>query len=139
MNAAGPLPHTPALTALDPAALARLRELDPCGRHDVVAKVLRTYSKSLASARGQLTGWLPSDAGLRLPDALACEAMWRLAHTLKSSSASVGASALAGRCATVERLARQPGAGGLAEAAQAMLHEVVQAQQAVAAALGPDG
>ncbi len=78
---------------LDETALGRLRELDPDGRHGVLLRVLTAFETSLTRALGQLqepqTG---SDAKL----------VAGLAHTLKSSSASVGALALSAACAQVE-------------------------------------
>jgi HPt (histidine-containing phosphotransfer) domain-containing protein len=83
---------------LDEQALARLRELDPDGRNDVVGRVMRTYETSLVAMIAQL-GELRARqdaAGLRA-----------LAHKMKASSAAVGALALAVRCAEVERLVRE--------------------------------
>lgn len=82
---------------LDEDALARLRQLDPDGRRGFLTQVLQTYAQSLD--RHLLT----------LADAAATNDIRRageVAHTLKSSSASVGALALSQCCATVERLAR---------------------------------
>ena len=82
---------------LDAGCLAELRALDPDGKAQLVKRVLATYQTSL----------------VRLVDQLRqarCEAAWeqvsRVAHTLKSSSASIGALALAGVCADIERLLR---------------------------------
>jgi HPt (histidine-containing phosphotransfer) domain-containing protein len=74
-------------------ALARLRELDPDGRHGVLARVLRAFEQSLVRMLVQLAA--ESDGG----DASVVSAV---AHTLKSSSASVGALALSASCAEVE-------------------------------------
>ena len=97
---APPTQAGPALV-LDEAALQRLRELDPGGRQQVLSRVLRTYEGALARALAAL------DAAGAAGDWQAVE---RLAHTLKSSSASVGAQDFAGACATIEASLRA-GAG----------------------------
>ena len=79
--------------SLDETALARLRELDPDGRHGVLPRVLTTFEASLARMLDQLQEQqVAADA----------KAVAALAHTLKSSSASVGALALSAACAQVE-------------------------------------
>ena len=83
---------TPPLV-LDPLALARLRDLDPDGSHAVVARVLGAFETSLTRMLGQLEVE-------RVDGNVAAVA--RVAHTLKSSSASVGALALSAACADVE-------------------------------------
>jgi HPt (histidine-containing phosphotransfer) domain-containing protein len=88
-------------TPLDAQALARLRELDPDGRHGVLTRVLQAFDTSLARMIVQLQA--QSEAGD--PQVVAA-----IAHTLKSSSASVGALALSQACAEVE--ARWRGVGG---------------------------
>ena len=82
---------------LDAACMAELRALDPDGKAQLVKRVLVTYQASLAKlveqlrvARGEGT-W---------------DQVSRVAHTLKSSSASIGALALSGLCADIERLLR---------------------------------
>jgi HPt (histidine-containing phosphotransfer) domain-containing protein len=88
---------SPGLPALDPAALARLRELDPDGRHGVLMRVLAAFETSLARMLVQLAAQREGgDVGV----------VAGVAHTLKSSSASVGALALAAACADVERRIR---------------------------------
>ena len=92
---------------LDAACLAELRALDPDGRAQLVKRVLATYQTSLVRLVEQLRQ-------ARL-DA-AWEQVSRVAHTLKSSSASIGALTLAGLCADIERLLRagdRDGAGPL--------------------------
>jgi HPt (histidine-containing phosphotransfer) domain-containing protein len=78
---------------LDAQALARLRELDPDGRAGVVRRVLEAYQGSLRRGLEQLAATPPP----------APEAVSALAHTFKSSSASVGALELAQVCSEVER------------------------------------
>jgi HPt (histidine-containing phosphotransfer) domain-containing protein len=83
---------------LDAACMAELRALDPDGKAQLVKRVLATYQASLAKLVDQLReaqaeqGW---------------EQVSRVAHTLKSSSASIGALALSALCADIERLLRR--------------------------------
>jgi HPt (histidine-containing phosphotransfer) domain-containing protein len=83
---------------LDPAALARLTELDPSGTNRLIERVLQAFQTSVARLRPQAeTARLNGDrAALRL-----------VAHTLKSSSASIGALRLSQLCAQIETIIRQ--------------------------------
>jgi len=85
---------------LDADALAKLHALDPQGRAGLVARVLGTYIGSLRRLTAQFaTARHAADtATLR-----------HVAHTLKSSSASVGALELSARCAAVEHHIRDAG------------------------------
>ncbi|MFO1216922.1 MAG: Hpt domain-containing protein [Burkholderiaceae bacterium] len=86
---------------IDTAALKRLGELDPGGRAGLVTRLLRTYAESLQHLLAEL----------RLARASADMAVLRrVAHTLKSSSASVGATAFSALCARAEAAAA--GRGG---------------------------
>lgn len=78
---------------LDAGALARLRELDPDGSHAVVSRVLGTFENSLR----RLLAQAQADAAAGNVDGVA-----RVAHTLKSSSSSVGALELAAACVDIE-------------------------------------
>ncbi len=82
---------------LDAAALARLHELDPGGNNGIVLRVMSTFEHSLEATLSGL------QAAEQRGDSVELR---RLAHTLKSSSASVGALALSECCAEVEALAR---------------------------------
>ena len=82
---------------LDPAALARLSELDPSGANKLLERVLQAFQTSVARLRPQLLAARGSGdhAAVRL-----------VAHTLKSSSASIGALQLSQLCAQVEAAIR---------------------------------
>jgi HPt (histidine-containing phosphotransfer) domain-containing protein len=82
---------------LDAACMAELRALDPDGKAQLVKRVLVTYQASLAKLVDQLR--VARGEG-------AWDQVSRVAHTLKSSSASIGALALSGLCADIERLLR---------------------------------
>ena len=88
--------HAPR-SGLDPEALARLTELDPKGENKLLERVLRAFQTSAARLMPQLeAARLSGDrATVRL-----------VAHTLKSSSASIGALELSQVCAQVEALIR---------------------------------
>jgi len=82
---------------LDAACMAELQALDPDGKAQLVKRVLATYQASLAKLSDQLRA-ARADA--------AWEQVGRVAHTLKSSSASIGALGLSSLCADIERLLR---------------------------------
>ena len=89
---------------LDAQALARLHDLDPSGKAGLVARVLSTYTASLQRLLGQLR--------VARQDADA-QGQRHVAHTLKSSSASVGALKLSALCADIERRLRDGPMQGL--------------------------
>jgi PAS domain S-box-containing protein len=92
----------PARAELDPQALKRLHDLDPNGDNKLLERVLKAFEASVgrlqpmlleAHANGDLAG------------------ISHVAHTLKSSSASIGAIKLSQMCAEIELMIRQ-GSGG---------------------------
>lgn len=85
---------------LDEQAIARLRELDPTGQAGLVGRVIDAYLGSADRLAQQLRDAQASGdaAAIRM-----------VAHTLKSSSASVGALALSRHCALTEALVRDQG------------------------------
>jgi histidine phosphotransfer protein HptB len=99
---------------LDADCVMRLRELDPDGQGGLVARVIRTYAMSLAKLLEQLAQ--ARAAG----DAVALR---HVAHTLKSSSASVGALALSALCADIERRLRDLPGEDLAPQLDALARE----------------
>lgn len=139
MNSEPPCPDAPSagsaplvpLATLDAAALSRLRELDPDGRHGVLTRVLAAFETSLARMLVQLRA--QCDAG----DAGDPGVVAGVAHTLKSSSASVGALALAASCAEVERRLRSGAPGNLQAEIERLVNEGEAALRAVGAMLRP--
>ena len=130
MNTTPPrsVPATPDPVPLDAAALSRLRELDPDGRHGVLQRVLTAFETSLARMLVQLAAELQDgDAGV----------ISAVAHTLKSSSASVGALPLARACAEVERRLRDGLPGEQGADVERLLAEGEAALVAVRAMLRP--
>lgn len=122
-------PSTEAPPVLDPAALARLRELDPTGRSGIHLKVMRTYEQSIVRLMAQFeVARAAGDlAGLR-----------HVSHTLRSSSASVGALVFSARCTAVETLVRD-GATQLDAELDAMKIESARVLAAVRAMLAEQG
>ena len=123
----GPDPLAYALP-FDPVALERLRELDPDGRHGVLQRVLTAFETSLARMLVQLAA--EREGGNEATVA-------SVAHTLKSSSASVGATALSQACADVERRLRSGGPGSLHGDIELLLRAGEQALGTVKAMLRP--
>lgn len=79
---------------LDAKAVDKLRELDPKGNNRLIERVLSAYAQSLQKLLAQMpVAAVPGDADL----------VRQMAHTLKSSSASVGALDMAARCAEAEK------------------------------------
>ena len=116
-------PEAAAPTTLDAAALAKLRALDPDGQHDVVGRVLRAFETSLTRMLAQLAAELDEGDPVRVS---------RIAHTLKSSAASVGALSLARLCAEIERRHR----GGAASAVRPDVEQLLVEGHSALAAVG---
>lgn len=115
-------------TVLEPAALAKLAELDPQGRNGLVRKVLQTYLQSLRGARATV-----AEAAGRGDAA----AVGMAAHTLKSASACVGAGRLAGCCAATERATREAGADDWLAQQRLLLEEAARVEAELDRCLGP--
>lgn len=96
---------------LDAAALRQLAELDPSGRGRLLERVLGAFNTSAARLRPQF------DAARSKNDPVAIR---YVAHTLKSSSAIIGASRLSQLCAQVEASAAAGRLDGLDDALDAM-------------------
>lgn len=115
-------PSCPALPAIDAAVLAQLRELDPSGQAGIFDRVLATYRKTLQEA-------LPAfEPALAQGDA---EGLRRLAHLLKSASASVGAMELSRLCLQVESAARNAEPSVLREGVLALTTEAQRVLEAL--------
>ena len=120
-------PNPPAPAQLDAQALARLRELDPKGENQLVDRVLRAFETSVARLLPQLEAARSSGdrAGMR-----------HVAHTLKSSSASIGALALSQHCATVEGLIRENSSDDLQAPLTALVAELNAVRLTIRTMLG---
>jgi HPt (histidine-containing phosphotransfer) domain-containing protein len=90
---------------LDNETLQQLSQLDPSGQDQLIGRVLRTYELSLQKAQVELREAMASN-DLR--------AVGRLVHTLRSSSASVGALGFSARCRAAELAIREGHSEGMA-------------------------
>jgi HPt (histidine-containing phosphotransfer) domain-containing protein len=132
-----PLPVDPAAAAasapvagLDADALEKLRSLDPHGHAGIVPRVLRTFDGSLAKLMRQFEK-------AREPQDL--EVLRYVAHTLRSSSASVGALALSRCCGVVESRVQNGHTADMGPALDEMAAESARASAAVRAMLAVEG
>ena len=100
---------------LDAQALQRLRELDPSGTSRLVERVFKAFATSVARLLPQL------DAAQAGGDAAGIR---HVAHTLKSSSASIGAVKLSRLCAEMEALAGQGRIDGMEQRIATLNEEV---------------
>ena len=107
---------------LDAACMAELRALDPDGKAQLVKRVLATYQASLAKLVEQLRVARADGAW---------EQVSRVAHTLKSSSASIGALTLSALCADIERLLRAGDSAGALPLVDEFQAEVLRVDGAV--------
>ncbi len=112
---------------LDAACMAELRALDPDGKAQLVKRVLATYQASLAKLVHQLR--LARTEG-------AWDQVSRVAHTLKSSSASIGALGLSAVCADIERLLRAGESAAVLPLLDRFGDEVAKVEIAVSDTLG---
>lgn len=113
----------PLAVVLDPVALARLEELDPTRANDLLGRVFRAFQSSAARLMPQL-------GAARLANDFATVRL--VAHTLKSSSASIGALAVSNHCARVETLVRLETTDALPAAIDAMTVAMDDALRAIA-------
>ena len=120
------VPADPPAAVLDAVALARLEELDPTRANDLLGRVLKAFQSSAARLMPQL------ETARRAGDNATVR---MVAHTLKSSSASIGALALSARCAQVETLIRLDTADELPAAIDAMVATMDDVLRAIATLL----
>lgn len=113
---------------LDPEAIRRLRELDPGGGNKLLERVVNAFSNSLDRL-------LPDLARARETNPPDLAIVRHVSHTLKSSSASLGAMGLSARCADIEAMARDGQVQRLPEQLDAMLQDIQQVRAALAALL----
>ncbi len=104
-----------ASVVLDPQALKRLHDLDPHGDNKLLERVLKAFEASVgrlqpmlleAHSNGDLSG------------------ISHVAHTLKSSSASIGAIKLSQMCAEIEMMIRQGSGGDLGHRVDSLSVEI---------------
>ncbi len=115
-------------TVLDVDALDRLRELDPTGKGRLLERVMRAFQSSAGRLSQQFA------EARRVNDMATVR---HVAHTLKSSSASIGALELARICAEIEASIRAEAFTTLGERLDAMDRELTGVLQAVTPMLSP--
>lgn len=113
---------------LDPEALARLQALDPDGSQGLLARLAELFEAALPA---QVQGLVGAGAAGDL------DTLRHHAHTLKSSSASLGAAVLSAACAALEHQAREGRREGLDLALARLLEALDRIRPAVAALRGP--
>jgi HPt (histidine-containing phosphotransfer) domain-containing protein len=115
---------------LDADALERLRELDPSGKSRLLDRVLRAFESSASRLARQFS---------EAREAGDLAAIRHVVHTLKSSSASIGALALARMCGEIETAIRGGADAGLPERLDAMDRELAAVLKAVSPMLSSPG
>jgi HPt (histidine-containing phosphotransfer) domain-containing protein len=114
---------------IDREAISRIRAIQGKDKNSlferVVAQFADTAPSLVASLRSQC------DAG----DA---EAVWRTAHSLKSSAATLGAMRLSRRCAEIEALAREGGATPVRELLEGLDADLAAAQRGLGELIGAE-
>jgi PAS domain S-box-containing protein len=128
-----PAPSAPVSAAasdggvLDAGALERLRELDPSGENHLMERVVSAFESSVGRLMPQLEDALNGNelGGIR-----------HVAHTLKSSSASIGAMKLSRMCSDLETRARNEQSDGMAERIAQLQAEVEIVRVALKSVLG---
>ena len=115
---------------LDADALERLRELDPSGKSRLLDRVLRAFESSASRLARQFS---------EAREAGDLAAIRHVVHTLKSSSASIGALALARVCGEIETAIRSGPGAGLPERLDAMDRELAAVLKAVSPMLSSPG
>jgi two-component system, sensor histidine kinase and response regulator len=114
---------------IDREAISRIRAIQGKDKNSlferVVAQFADTAPSLVASLRSQC------DAG----DA---EAVWRTAHSLKSSAATLGAMRLSRRCAEIEALAREGGATPVRELLEGLDADLAAAQRGFGELIGAE-
>lgn len=112
---------------LDAAALDKLRELDPRGDNRLIQRVMQAFETSVARLLPQLREAERSgdSGGIR-----------HVVHTLKASSASIGALLLSQQCAEIENRLRVGESDGMAPRLASVYAEIDQVLKAVRAWTG---
>jgi len=116
-------PSSKPIELLDPQAIQRLRDLDPTGGNKLLERVVAAFAASLERLLPELAH--ARSAG---PDLAVVR---HVSHTLKSSSASLGALELSRQCAQIEAMARDAQTQGLEAELDAMLAEIAQVRAAL--------
>ena len=116
----------------------------PLPRPFVTANFAVTWDARISTRRGTSSDFSSPRDKRRLVeiraqcDAGDVEALWRTAHSLKSSAAALGAARLSRRCAQIETLARESGAEPVCDLLDALEADLVTAQNGLRELIGAD-
>lgn len=111
---------------LDVGVLSELRDLESRSQPGLLTSLVEAYLESSSALERELVDGLRADDERRIA---------RAAHPLKSSSAQVGALGLAALCKELEAAARAGRMGELRTSVDAVLGELEQVRESLAAAL----
>ena len=92
-------------TAIDPAAIANLRDLNPGDNGEFLREIISIYLEDTPKRIGELRASLASGD---------TASFTRAAHTVKGSSSNVGAVALKGVAERMESISKRQGLGAMA-------------------------
>jgi two-component system, sensor histidine kinase and response regulator len=118
-----------ASAVIDLAAVGRIRAIQ--GRDDtsLFERVVEQFAETAPSLAATLRAhYVAGDS----------EAVWRTAHSLKSSAAALGAGRLSRRCAEIEALARETGASSVGGLLDGLDSEVATAQKGLRELIGAE-
>jgi signal transduction histidine kinase/DNA-binding response OmpR family regulator len=118
-----------AAEAIDLAVIDRIREIQGKSGTSLFERVVAQFSQTAPTLTSALRA--QCDAG-------DTEAMWRTAHSLKSSAAALGAGTLSRRCAEIESLARDGGVDPVRQLLGALEADLTAAQTGLEELIGAD-
>jgi HPt (histidine-containing phosphotransfer) domain-containing protein len=118
---------SPDPASLDQAALKAIRELDPDGKAGLLQQVIEMYLQASPPLISQI------ESGLASGNA---DSVRIAAHTLKSSSANLGAQGLAQTCGALESAARSGSLAGHAATAARLRPEFESVRRALEGEIG---
>jgi two-component system sensor histidine kinase/response regulator len=114
---------------IDLAAVGRIRAIPGQGGTSLFDRVVSQFADTAPS----LTAAIRSQCEAGDP-----EALWRTAHSLKSSAAALGAARLSRRCAEIETLAREAGAAPVRALLDVLEADVAEAQHGLGQLIGAE-
>ena len=114
---------------IDLAAINKIRAIQGKGSASLFERVVSQFAETAPSLAAALR--TQCDAG----DA---EAVWRTAHSLKSSAAALGAAQLSRRCAQIEAIARESGIEPVCKLLDALEAELTAAQSGLRELIGAE-
>jgi HPt (histidine-containing phosphotransfer) domain-containing protein len=123
-NAAGE-----ANAVIDLGAINKIRAIQGEGSTSLFERVVSQFADTAPALTAAIR--VQSDAG-------DTEAVWRTAHSLKSSAAALGAGRLSRRCAQIESLARESGAKPASDLLDALEADLAAPQTGLRELIGAD-